>query len=178
MKSHHVALFALVILLIGAVGVAAYLYGQNKALNSGNPGNSTSAQITPGVTQTAIVTQPSVSQTVMPTSAKTASITIESEGSLPVQDVSELKLRNINPFVDWQKEQGASQAVKSITISANNNVLYPYKFDYKLVGGGNGGYLVSRKDGNLSWFFPECLNGCQFSNSFKAKYPEIVAQEQ
>lgn len=178
MKSHQIALFVLIALLVGAVGVAAYLYGQNKALNSGNPENSTRAQVvlSPAITQAVVTMQPGVSLAVTPTGAQTATVTIESEDNLPAQDVSELKTRNINPFVDWQKDQGNDQAVASIKITSNNSASYPYKFEYTLAGGGYGGYLVLRKDGHLGWFLPECLNGCQFSDSFKAKYTEIISQ--
>lgn len=174
MKPHQVALFVLVLLLVAAVGVAAYLYGQNRVLNSGNPENSTRASVSPVLTQVISITPPAATQSVLPPGGPTT-ITIDAELSLPPQDVTEITTRNINPFLDWQKDQ--HQKVTLIKVVKNgNSATYPYKFEYAMASGANGGYLIPRKDGHLDWFMPECLNVCSFTDSFKAKYPEIISQ--
>ncbi len=103
-------------------------------------------------------------------------VVIESEASIPAQDLSEIKARVINPYLDYQADAQPGSLV-SFKISPNlleSKTAYPYMADAVFKNGGNEGFLISKNNAHIDWFIPACLNGCVFSDAFKAKYPEIV----
>lgn len=163
--------FILVIIIIVLVGVAAYLFGKNQEKEAVQ----TEAIISPDA-QVAIPSV-AVTQTISLTPAgSTPVVVIESEGSIPPLDLSEIKARITNPYLDYQRDAQPGSLV-SLKISPNlleSKAAYPYTADAVFKNGGNEGFLISKNNGHIDWFLPACLNGCVFSDAFKAKYPEIV----
>lgn len=51
---------------------------------------------------------------------------------------------------------------------------FPYLFNAIYESGGYSGFVIEKKNGQISWWFPECMNGCNLSQNFKTKYPEIA----
>lgn len=175
-KIWPILLVAIIVLL---VGVAAYLYGQSSGLSQKEAEKTTTVntKISAAPTQAAIEQglTPAVSAT---GSAGKVTTIIEAEGSLPAQDVSELKARVINPYVDYHEEVG-SQPLATLKVSQNPNQsknVYQYMADAIFVGGANEGFLIQKTNGHIDWWLPECLNGCNLSAGFKIKYPEIAAK--
>lgn len=83
------------------------------------------------------------------------------------------------PFLDYYRDQYNAGYVNKLTFKKNtqaNKVDFPYLADYEMDGGVTGGFVVSKKGNSVDWWYPECLNGCNFSQSFAQKYPEIVAK--
>ncbi len=165
----------LFLVIIALVGVSAYLFGQNqekeKALQ-------TEAVITPS-TQVVI---PSFAPTsaASPAAQNSPVVIIESQGSIPAADLSELKLRVVNPYLDYSQESQPGMLV-SFKVSPNlleSKAAYPYMADAVFKNGGNEGFLISKNNGHIDWYLPACINGCNFSDSFKSKYPEIVVLTQ
>lgn len=162
-------------LFLAAAAFGAYILGVNQAMQ-----NSLKQEVAvPSVTTVPVVSilpsvqSPSPSPTVQP-----ITIQIDQERNLPPQDVSEIKNRNINPFVDWSADQNSGGGLILIKVTTNNNdaTTYPYKFEYVFKNGGNGGFLIRRIGGHLDWYVPDCMGSCNFSASFTKKYPEIVSK--
>lgn len=162
-------IIALVVIIL--TGTTLYFLDQNQKLQENN--STTSVSITPAVSP--IVTQNETIAT--PTTAidESAVVIIESEGNLPKDDISTLKARVIEPYVEYYKT--GSQKLATFKVSLNtqaSKIDYPYMADAIFVGGGNEGFLISKKNGQIDWWVPGCIVECQFSDVFKQKYPEIV----
>ncbi len=157
--------FVLVAIIIVLVGVIAYLFGKSQEKEV----IQTEAAITPD-TQVII---PSLAVTQSP---GTPVVVIESEGNIPPADLSEIKARIVDPYLDYQADVQPGSLV-SFKVSPNlleSKAEYPYMADAVFKNGGNEGFLISKNNGHIDWYVPACLNGCVFSENFKAKYPEIV----
>lgn len=159
--------------VIVLVGVSAFLYGQNQGVSQNG------AAKTEGESQNAPSDAPlptdSLSQA--PTQAVASpAVVIEAEAAYPAQDLSEIKARIIAPYLDYKADNQPGELI-SFKISQNphpSKAEFPYLADGIFKNGGNEGFVIGKKDGHINWYIPECMNGCNFSESFKAKYPEIV----
>lgn len=180
MNKGNVLLVVLVtILLVGAVGVAAYFYGQNQSLkNVYMPALQTP---TPAPQAPNYQATPVVSGTPVPTGSK-ATVVFEAEGSFTKAEKDELYKKVINPFLDYYMEPTSStQKLLTLRIAKNDKASkdqYPYSAQAIFDGGGNMGFLVMKKNAGIDWWYPECLTKCVLSDAFKAKYPEIAAKVQ
>lgn len=167
-------ILAVVIVLL--VGVGAFLF-----VNS-NKDAKEMAQSTTTVTPTSAMQQNEVIPTVVPsvvipTINEATVVIIESEGSLSQQDISELRARVINPYVDYFKEIHTEDQLATFKVIVNtqaSKATYPYLADAITKKGVNEGFVIEKADGHIKWWVPECMNGCNFSDSFKAKYPEVI----
>lgn len=166
------------LLFLGAVAFGAYLLGVNQALQNAQKQSGVPIPAMPSATtQPTASVSPSVSTSLPSPTVQPVTIQIDQEPNLPPQDVSEIKNRNINPFVDWSADQNSGGGLILIKVSTNNNdATYPYKFEYVYKNGGNGGFLIKRTTGHLDWYMPDCMVTCNFSAQFKLKYPEIVSK--
>ncbi len=166
------------ILFLGAVAFGAYLLGVNQALQNSQKQSGVPIPATPSAaTQPVASVSPSVSTSLPSPTVQPVTIQIDQEPNLPSQDVSEIKNRNINPFVDWSADQNSGGGLILIKVTTNNNdATYPYKFEYVYKNGGNGGFLIKKTAGHLDWYMPDCMVTCNFSAQFKLKYPEIVSK--
>ncbi len=171
MKLNVVVYLIIALIVIVLTGTTLYFLDQNQKLQKNN--STTSVSITPAVSP--IITQ---SETVVtPTTAvgEGVVVIIESEGNLPKDDVNGLRTRVIEPYVEYYKT--GSQKLATFKVSVNTQASktdYPYMADAIFVGGGNEGFLISKKNGQINWWVPGCIVECQFSDLFKQKYPEIV----
>ncbi len=168
------------IVLFSAIG---YLFYQNQKLSD----KVSDSQIRITATPTATITVKNspnhqLSQNITPTSTSSQSkikspvVVFEAEGSIPNADKLGIQSRIVDPFIEYNTNE-VSQPMVSITISPNNNPSktdYPYLFSAVFANGGNQGFVISKKDGQISWWFPECMNGCNLSQNFRTKYPEIA----
>ncbi len=163
------------IILLALASAAAYLFGQNQALQNAQK----QAQIVPTVS-----VQPSATASISPSvvvaspspTVQPVTVQIDQESNLPPQDLSDIKTRNINPFIDWSADQNSGGGLVLIKVTKNSDTTYPYKFEYVYKNGGNGGFLIKKTAGRLDWYMPDCLGSCNFSPQFKQKYPEIVSK--
>lgn len=163
------------IILVTLASVAAYLLGQNQARDNVQK----QVQTVPTVSvrpSTVASISPSVSVALPSPTVQPVTVQIDQEPNLPAQDVSEIKNRNINPFVDWSAEQNSGGGLILIKVTKNSDATYPYKFEYVYKNGGNGGFLIKRTAGHLDWYMPDCLGSCDFSSQFRQKYPEIISE--
>lgn len=159
-------------IVVVLVGVSAFLYGQNKGLEKNGAATTkysldTSLNISPSVQPENFTPSPI---------QKDAVVVIEAEGAYPVQDVNELRARVINPYLDYNNDTRPGEVV-SLTISQNlqpSKNTYPYLANAVFSNGGHEGFLISKSSGHIDFWHPECMGECIFTESFVAKYPEIV----
>jgi len=113
-----------------------------------------------------------------PTTLQKAVVVFQAEGSIPNLDKSQLQARIINPILDYYEETTDDSPIVSLTIEPNTNANkteYPYLGTIIFANGGNNGFVITKKEGAIAWWVPECMI-CVFSDAYKAKYPEVVSQ--
>jgi len=157
-----------------ALGTVGFLFYQNQQLQ-----NKVSAlpSPTPYLADTPTATVPTPTVSASPSSS--AVVVFESKASIPAVDLDQLQKRIINPFLDYHKEANGSDYVTSFTVSINtqaSKTTYPYQAKGIFKVGAYNDFLIEKNAGGIVWWLPECLNGCNLSPEFKAKYPEIAAK--
>ena len=160
------------VVAIGALAGAVYLYGQNQSLKS------ESSVVTPSPSVKSSPA-PSAYATATPSTSK-ATVVFEAEGSFTQTEKDELKKKVIDPLLDYYIME-SDQVLLTLTISKNDKASkdqYPYQGRAVFQGGGNMGFLIMKLGTGVDWWYPECLNGCTLSASYKLKYPEIASKVQ
>ena len=148
----------------------AYLYGQTQKLK--NPPITPVSSLSPSVVATSLPTP-------TPPASK-VTVVFEAEGSFSQSEKDELKKKVIDPLSDYYTTE-SDQVLLTLTISKNDKASkdqYPYQGQAVFQGGGNMGFLIMKIGTGVDWWYPECLNGCTLSASYKAKYPEIASKVQ
>lgn len=159
------------------ISLFGFLFYQNQLLsqkidNSNPPTTTPPQQSLVGPT---VTTRSPIIPTV--TSAPTSKpvVVFQPGGSFDTQTKSQIQSRIVDPFIDYYSE--TNMPIVSITVEPNTKsdpVQFPYLFDAIFTNGGNTGFVITKTNDQINWFVPECMGACQFSNAFKAKYPEIV----
>lgn len=85
-----------------------------------------------------------------------------------------LEEKLVNPYIDYEKDKDSD--LISIQISVPENIGEAYNVDAIFAGGGHAGFLFGAREGDYDYWVPECMGPCEFSDEFKAKYPEIVGE--
>ena len=93
-------------------------------------------------------------------------------GQFSESDRAQLTERLANPFFDFQDEQGQT----FLTMNIERSIEGAYTFTAIAASGVTYQAVINRQGGDFAWWVPDCLDGCQFSDSFAEKYPEIVSQ--
>lgn len=159
-----------IVLVMSLVGFG-YMYMQNPNFSKAVPSPVVSS--TPLPSDSTVVTASS-----KPVVEETKTVVVyETEASFSTSDKSQIQARIVDPLIDYYNMEMDSPAV-SIKIKINtavNKADYPYLFEYILKNGVNGGGVITKTDGQINWWFPECLMSCDLSEEFTSKYPEIDA---
>lgn len=170
-KGNVILLVLLTIVAIVSLSTAIFVFVKQREVT-----NTPEATAVPTVTPFTF-TPPS--QTPVAVSAtSSATVKIEKENELSTAIKTSITARIVNPFLAYYKDQSGADYVKSLTISVNTGKTaaeFPYKAEYVFDKNVTGGFLITVTGTSVNWWTPECLNGCNFSDSFKSKYPEIVA---
>lgn len=176
MKSNVLlVLVGILLLLVGGMGGYIYFQSQPKSTTA----TSEVVVSTPVPSIPAESHADAMVQANTPTPAVSTKVTIENEASFPALDVSELKARVINPFVDYNMDAYPDDALVSVTVKKNtqaSSVNYPYLLDSVSTKGVTHGVSISRTNGHIDWWLPECMGSCNLTPAFKAKYPEIASK--
>lgn len=169
-KGSAVVIF-LIIVAVLSTGTAAYLFGRNQNLIKGlDLREKNSIEVAGEAIPSAF---PSSS------SKANAEVVFEAEGSFTKLEKDELAKKVINPFLDYYKMEEARQILLTLTVSKNDKESkdsYPYQAQAVFQGGGNMGFLIMKEGAGVSWWAPECLNGCTLSPAYKAKYPSVASK--
>jgi len=94
-------------------------------------------------------------------------------GLLSQSDRDDLQARLIDPYFDYHNGSRIAYIAMIITVPATEGEPYEVRTIHR--NGGGEGFFFGRRGEDSSWWYPECLGECDFSSSFSAKYPEIVA---
>ena len=138
----------------------------------------TPAQLPPEKACASCQTQKNISPTPMPTPMPTQSkqdvllpvVVYEPSGLFNDKDKEELNKKVTGPFFDYNNEK----EMIFIAIIINKDV--SAKYSYMAINK-NGGYessVLTKKNDQFDYWVPGCMGPCEFSQSFKDKYPEIV----
>jgi hypothetical protein len=177
-KNGSAVLVIIIIILIVVVGVLGYFYVKNKPVE----------EISTTSVETSVTPLPSQVPSSLPVStplstpsvASTAVIVFTAEGSFSQSEKDEIYKKVINPYTDYFAEL-SGQTLLTISIAKNsqaNKDVYPYLVNTIFKDGGNGSFLVMKEGVGITWWLPDCLDTCNLSASFKAKYPEIASKVQ
>lgn len=110
------------------------------------------------------------------TPSQTPVVVWSPSGAIPQADKDQIQARIIDPFIDYYAEQSQGQLL-TLTVSVNtqpSNTTYPYLVQAIFDTGTNQGFTIERSSGQLQWWHPDCLGGCEFSAEFEATYPQVV----
>jgi len=163
------------ILVIAAVYIAFFFYQQNQALTMGVKPTPTIVEAEP----TEIVAPTYEFETPTPTvtpGVQKVVVVLEAKASMSQQGVDDIQARVVNPLLDYYAEQTSEFQLVSLTINKNTQVSqdqYPYSGYAIQKSGSYLSFLISKKDDQIQWWTPECMK-CDFSESYKQKYPEVV----
>ncbi|MDD3498288.1 MAG: hypothetical protein PHH24_02130 [Candidatus Moranbacteria bacterium] len=97
------------------------------------------------------------------------------------EEREELTEKVINPFIEFEKESYVENGIISIAVNKYSDSelaemkdpKYIYKIDV-VYHEGWGGWLEREAGEKIDWWVPDCLDGCEFSDEFKERYPEVV----
>lgn len=120
--------------------------------------------------------QPAPPQDVTSSDSDLPVIVFEAAGAIPDEEKQAIRERVLNPFIDYYLESyGDDRKLLSITVKHNYNTAlpYPYSFSYVYSDGVHGGSSIREVNGEIDYWQPDCMV-CQFSESYRAKYPEVV----
>lgn len=161
------------LMIVGLLATTLFLFYQNiKLQNASDVSTFTpTATVTPTVYSENETPTPST-----PAVSANATLIFETEANFTDSDKSQITSRIIEPFLMYYSDQHGSGYVKTLTISINtqpNKSEYPYLAKYVFKDAVNGGFVITKTDGNIDWWIPECMGPCPFSDSFRNKYPEI-----
>lgn len=165
-KNGSAVLIVIIAILLLAVGGLGYFVLKNQ-----QPKNIST-------TPTGITTTPSPSVSPTPTATSKPIVVFEAEGSFSQTEKNELYAKVINPYIDYYAEL-PEEILLTITISKNlqaNKDVYPYSVKTIFKNGGNAGFMVMKDGTAIAWWLPDCMDSCNLSAAFKAKYPEIDAK--
>src|SRR3989344_3377652 len=96
-------------------------------------------------------------------------------GSFTDAEKTELTNKLLDPYKAWHIDQG--NLVVSIHVQQNSSIsASQYSVDAIYRNSVYEGFLFGAIDAaSQDWWFPECLDACPFSASFRTTYPEVVA---
>lgn len=182
MKTNGNILLIIIFSLIGVLlfAILGFLFYQNQQLVNRISDSETSI---PASVTTAPLAEDKKTQESLPSStpipsiaAKKPVVIYEAEGSIPLDDRAGIQSRIVEPFIYYHQVE-TNQPLASITISPNTQSSkseFPYLFNGIFESGGYNGFVIEKKAGQIVWWVPGCMNGCNLSDTFKSKYPEIA----
>jgi len=101
-------------------------------------------------------------------------VTYEREGLLDTTEKGKLKTKLLDPFLDYYNEKEITYV--AVIVTAPENVGESYSVTAVHKNGGNAGFLFGKRGEDFDFWKPECMEGCEYSEKFKKKYPEIIGQ--
>jgi hypothetical protein len=96
------------------------------------------------------------------------------------EEKEELMEKVINPFVDYEKETQNTNIIsiqikKYSKAEIDNQVYVRYMYGIDAIAETGDIVWLEREEGKaIDYWIPDCMGKCQFSESFKIKYPEVV----
>src|SRR3989344_6332928 len=165
----------LVILLVSVAGMYSYLKGVGISTDFVSNEITSSPQPTEKSNNDNII--PTKIVTISPTPEVTPIVVFESGGTISREDKYEINKKISDPLIDYYYDQNGKGYIIAVSIAKNSNDSdgsYPYSIKAIFRDGATYGTLIKKGTSGLDWWYPECVNSCSFSDSFKKKYPEIV----
>lgn len=154
------------LILAGLVSVAYYYYSSTN-----------NTKVTTPSPETTLDTKP-VS---VPSFEDIPEVKYDPQDAFSQTDIQQLNGKYVFPINEYYSDK-PTEKIKSITFKQNENASssteYPFIVIISFASGARSETLISKTFETIDWWYPECLNGCSYSESFKEKYPEIVSATQ
>lgn len=114
-----------------------------------------------------------------PQNIKFPVIVYDREGLLTATDEGKAEEKNLQqklvaPFVDFNNEKQVN--LVSLDISVPENVGEQYQVSAIFGNGVHQSFLFGKREQAYDYWAPECMGPCEFTDTFKAKYPQIVGK--
>lgn len=104
-----------------------------------------------------------------------AIVTFQPGGLFSAELKNELQKKLIDPYLDFYNEDGIY--VVTMNIAAPEQGAISWSVFATNADGSYSDFLFGDKNQTIQrWWLPDCLGDCNFSNTFKGKYPEIVSE--
>lgn len=96
-------------------------------------------------------------------------------GLLTETEKTILEEKLINPFIDYYKDMPEELISMDIMVPANPGEKYKITaiFQYENFTPRQE-FIFGAREADYDYWAPECMNECEFSEAFRAKYPQIV----
>ena len=106
-------------------------------------------------------------------------INLVPEGIFEDEEKEQLQEKLIEPFIDFYNDGENLYIAIIIEKLQGADDEGDFKYDVQTLDryGHYGGFLYGGGD-DLEWWLPDCLDGCEFTEDFEKKYPEIVESYQ
>ena len=101
------------------------------------------------------------------------------EGLFDDAEKTEISNKLIQPYIDLKKEDGTVNQTVSIHVQhpTEGDTNKEYSVDIISEGGAYEGFLYGDSTKTTQpWYEPVCFEGCEFSEAYQQKYPELIEQ--
>lgn len=162
-------------------------------IGKGQTASQQSAEIQPIISPTQIAVNPTGLSTT-PTIVTNTSLIVQDrsfpilpiiifESPLSSEDYSaqriEIQQKIVDPYVQYFQHLGGDNYVVTLSIEQQNSdnikIQYPYNLHGIMSDGSSHYEALMQINGKLNWWVPTCMGPCDYSDSFKQKYPQIVS---
>lgn len=99
-------------------------------------------------------------------------VTYDQPGSFTEADKEELNRKIIQPFFAYYNETEINYI--AMVIYKKPSATYEYSFTAIHKNGGTQGSVIFQKDSAFVYWTPTCMEPCEFTPAYRAKYPEVV----
>lgn len=167
-----------IIAIIGVVGWRVYDSSKNKKTT-----NQTQVAETSNKTQTATA-QSETKPTATPEAKKDTvyhpelPVIVFATDTFTDKEKSDLKSKVIQPYIDfYDSDNTDNYAIVSVEVDdlIRQGMDDTYEYSIRVISTtGYAGFLNTPKGQQIDWYQPDCMDKCQFKDTFKSKYPELV----
>lgn len=163
-------------------------------IGKGQTASQQSAEIQPNISPTQIAVIPTgLSTTPTITTNTSPKVQDKSFPKLPIvifesplssEDYSaqriEIQQKIVDPYIQYFQHFGGDNYVVTLSIGQQNSdnlkIQYPYNLHGIMSDGSSHYEALMQSNGKLNWWIPTCMGPCDYSDTFKEKYPQIVSK--
>lgn len=102
-------------------------------------------------------------------------IAFERAGLLSDEEREILNKKFVEPYVDYYQVSNDSNILTTV-IEVPQELGEPYVIRSVTADGNAGGFLFGLRGGNFNYWTPGCFGGCEFTDEYTQKHPEVIEQ--
>ncbi|MBI5357914.1 FlxA-like family protein [Candidatus Saccharibacteria bacterium] len=181
-SSKKLAKYLVVIAVLAGLGTSTYLFMQekDKSTSFNNQINSLNDEVKNLKNQVGLSDDQPEQKAQEQSDLTLPVVVFTPDGVFSNEEKKEITDKVINPLVDYTPDVYVSIDVEIYSqdkfVNGNSDNKYIITTIGKPGKGGTGGFIYGSKTKPLDYWVPDCLDTCQFTDEYKAKYPEVVAK--